>query len=440
MIKNRLHVLGRFDKVYRILVGLFMDISKTNDDRASNAHYSLSDSLKSCFAIFSMKCPSLFVFSKRIKQQSKNISKVYQFTKTPSDNGLRKILDRLNPDNLKQGFRLLFKHLKHLGILQAYRFWDKHYVVSIDGVQHYESKSIHCESCLSRQHQNGTTSYFHALLAAVIVKPGARQVFPLETELIVKQDGTLKNDCELNAFNRLIKNIETHYSKESIVFVMDALYACHPVISSLSHSNWQYVINVKEKGNTHLFKQLEDLKKNKKTNTSLCEDSLGKHEFVWVNDLGLNASHNDCKVNMLHYTFTSKKGEMKIFSWVSDIMLSSDNVMKVSQMGRSRWKIENETFNALKNQEYHFKHNYGHGKKHLCGVFATVMFLAFYVDQIQEYCCDYFNRLYGYTKTRAQIWSALRAIFKLVAVNSMQMVWEKMLEMYGLSLEGLDTS
>ena len=75
-----------------------------------------------------MKCPSLFVFSKRIKQQSKNISKVYQLTKTPSDNGLRKILDRLNPDNLKQGFRLLFKHLKHLGILQAYlKFYEAHY-------------------------------------------------------------------------------------------------------------------------------------------------------------------------------------------------------------------------------------------------------------------------------------------------------------------------
>ena len=33
--------------------------------------------------------------------------------------------------------------------------------------------------------------------------------------------------------------------------------------------------------------------------------------------------------------------------------------------GRSRWKIENETFNTLKNLGYHFEHNYGHGEDHL---------------------------------------------------------------------------
>ena len=31
--------------------------------------------------------------------------------------------------------------------------------------------------------------------------------------------------------------------------------------------------------------------------------------------------------------------------------------------GHVRWKIENETFNTLKNQGRHFEHNYGPGKK-----------------------------------------------------------------------------
>jgi hypothetical protein len=33
--------------------------------------------------------------------------------------------------------------------------------------------------------------------------------------------------------------------------------------------------------------------------------------------------------------------------------------------GRARWKIENETFNTLKNQGYNLGHNYGLGKKNL---------------------------------------------------------------------------
>ena len=31
--------------------------------------------------------------------------------------------------------------------------------------------------------------------------------------------------------------------------------------------------------------------------------------------------------------------------------------------GRSRWKIENESFNVLKNHGYELEHNFGHGQK-----------------------------------------------------------------------------
>jgi len=50
--------------------------------------------------------------------------------------------------------------------------------------------------------------------------------------------------------------------------------------------------------------------------------------------------------------------------------------------GRSRWKIENETFNTLKNLGYHFMHNFGHGKDYLSTMFAYLMLMAFYVDQL----------------------------------------------------------
>ncbi|MEZ4549426.1 MAG: hypothetical protein R2874_02835 [Desulfobacterales bacterium] len=44
--------------------------------------------------------------------------------------------------------------------------------------------------------------------------------------------------------------------------------------------------------------------------------------------------------------------------------------------GRARWKIENETFNTLKNQGYNFEHNYGLGVKNLSLIFAMLMMLA----------------------------------------------------------------
>ena len=82
----------------------------------------------------------------------------------------------------------------------------------------------------------------------------------------------------------------------------------------------------------------------------------------------------------------------KCFSWVTDLDLSDKNLDLYQRAGRSRWRVENETFNTLKNQGYDLEHNYGHGKENLSTVLALLMFLAFAVDQIQEACCGLFVR------------------------------------------------
>ena len=65
------------------------------------------------------------------------------------------------------------------------------------------------------------------------------------------------------------------------------------------------------------------------------------------------------RVNFLSYKQTNKKGKVITFTWITDIKLNKNNVFTVMKAGRSRWKIENETFNTLKNLAYHFEHNYG---------------------------------------------------------------------------------
>ena len=55
----------------------------------------------------------------------------------------------------------------------------------------------------------------------------------------------------------------------------------------------------------------------------------------------------------------------------------------IARATRSHWKIENETFNMLKNLGYKLEHNFGHGHQHL----ATVLLLVFLLDPLQELCC-----------------------------------------------------
>ena len=77
---------------------------------------------------------------------------------------------------------------------------------------------------------------------------------------------------------------------------------------------------------------------------------------------------------------------------MTDIPLDASTVEVVMRGGRARWKIENETFNTLKNQGYHFEHNFGHGRKQLCSVLTLLMMLAFLVDQVQALCDIFFQK------------------------------------------------
>ena len=87
--------------------------------------------------------------------------------------------------------------------------------------------------------------------------------------------------------------------------------------------------------------------------------------------------------------------------------------------GRARWKIENETFNTLKNQGYHLEHNYGHGEHNLSVVLALLMMRAFLVDQVQQACCPLFQAAWNKMKTKCHLWEQLRNAFHAFRFDSM---------------------
>ena len=87
---------------------------------------------------------------------------------------------------------------------------------------------------------------------------------------------------------------------------------------------------------------------------------------------------------MIFYLLTKfikepKNGKISTWSWITDITIEQGNLKLLMRGGRSRWKVENETFNTLKNQGYNFEHNYGHGNKYLSTILAMLMMLAFMI-------------------------------------------------------------
>jgi hypothetical protein len=153
------------------------------------------------------------------------------------------------------------------------------------------------------------------------------------------------------------------------------------------------------------------------------------HRFRCVNDVPLNASNVDVRVNFIEY-WEIGNGQTQHFSWVTDLRVSKRTVYRLMRGGRARWKIENETCNTLKNQGYNFEHNYGHGEQHLSVVFAMVMMLAFLVDQTQQLCCALFRAVWTKLGSKRLLWERMRALFDDYALQSMRQLFETLF--YGL--------
>ena len=116
-----------------------------------------------------------------------------------------------------------------------------------------------------------------------------------------------------------------------------------------------------------------------------------------------------------------QKAKVKVqhFSWITDLALHAETVWDIMRGGRARWKIENETFNTLKNQGYHLEHNYGHGEQNLSVVLALMMMLAFLVDQVQQLCCPLFQAAWSKMKTKCHLWEEIRHHFRTLLIDSM---------------------
>ncbi len=80
-----------------------------------------------------------------------------------------------------------------------------------------------------------------------------------------------------------------------------------------------------------------------------------EHVFRWSNGAPLNDAHADLEVNFLEYRERRPNGRRnRHFSWVADLRTDRWNAMDLMRAGRARWRIENETFNTLKNQGCEF--------------------------------------------------------------------------------------
>jgi hypothetical protein len=335
----------------------------------------------SAFSLFFMQSESFLSHRRRREHGhgTSNCHPLFGIKKIPTDNYIRLMLDPVSPEALQPCFDQVIEQLRERDGLKAFQRLGERTLVALDGTEYFCSQKLSCPQCLTRKRGNGKTESYHAMLAAMIVAPGHNMVLPLMPEFITPQDGAEKQDCERNAAKRRLSAHGKRVQHLHPVYLGDALFSCQPLAEAVLETGADFLFVVKKDGHKTLYEFIEGASLGQRT---VIERKPGKrsltYRYRWIEAVPLRDGEDALTVNWLRVTIADEKGKVTYDSaFVTSLPLTADNVVEVAACARDRWKIENESFNVLKNNGYNLAHNFGHGKKYLARTFAAMNLLAF---------------------------------------------------------------
>jgi hypothetical protein len=373
--------------------------------------------------------PSLLQFQQRMEDEAhlSNLKTLFHVESIPKDTQMGEVLDEVDPEEIMFLFDDFFRPLQRGKHLEQYQVLDGRYIVAIDGSQYFTSEKISCPGCLIKEGKKGKVRYSHQIVQAAIMNPGMRQVIPLPEE-VKNADGKEKQDCEINAGKRLLANIRKSHPKLPLIVVADSLYSKQPTIEAMTTLHMSYVLAAKPEDHKKLMEWVDEMRMLEEVKRLVVKEKGCTRIYEWIHDVPLNENKKTVMVNYVEY-WIEKDGEITYHnSWVTDLVVHEKNVKELVKIGRCRWKIENETFNTLKNQGYHIEHNYGHGQKHLSFNFFLLNLLAFFMHQIFELTYIVYQQLRKKFGSKRNLWDHLRAALYLIIFPDIDGYFERMLD------------
>src|SRR3984957_2211893 len=384
---------------------------------------SIHDALMSGFACMYFQDPSLLQFQERLKEakQRDNLKTMFDVDAIPKETQMREIIDDVSSDEFGEVFNDYYRRLQRGKHLESYQIIPGYYYFPMDGSQFFSSSEIHCEQCLIKEHRQGHRTYSHQVLQGGITHPDQSQVIPFMPEQICNSDGQDKQDCEMNAAKRYLKKIRAEHPQLGLVIGGDSLFSRQPLIGEILEKKWHFIFTAKPEDHKYMMEWLAGYKN---LHSKKLADLKGYiHHYEYMNDVPLNGRQDSIKINYFRYTMSvmNEEGIEKIVyksSWVTDLILSPENIKTLVRAGRCRWKSENEIFNVMKNHGYCMERNYGHGKKNLCFNFYLLTLLAFAYHQIFELTDAQYQACRKKFGSKKHFWETIRAYIKIIIFDT----------------------
>ena len=408
-----------------------------------NLKYSIGEISLSAFAIYYFQNPSWLDFTRKMNTKSgkNNAKSLFGIKNIPSDNHIRDTLDGIKTEKLQSTFDKIYKLLLKKDTLDKYTYFDNNtLLVLLDGTYYHSSSNIHCSHCQTRKKTDSkgveTTQYHHSAITPIIAKPKTNTVLPLLPEMISNEDGNDKQDCEINASKRWLDKSHLIAKKYKLVLLGDDLYAKSSLIIKAREKGHNYIFVCKELSHKKLYEVVHmvdklgnmdtkskiELNKQRKKNT---------YNYRYLNEVDLTGDANSIKVNWCSVEVKNEKGKIiHSNAFITDYIITDENIEEIVEAGRARWKIENENNNTLKTGGYNLEHNFGHGKNGLSELLFVFNILAFLTHTL---CLEYDNgykELYGLINKRKTFFNHINTFTTFFYISSWDTLYETMLKGY----------
>jgi hypothetical protein len=172
---------------------------------------------------------------------------------------------------------------------------------------------------------------------------------------------------------------------EHIDYLGDDLFACQPFRDAVLSSGADFLFTAKPESHKTLYDFMNGAARDELSVTRKEGGKKLNYRYRWFSGAPPRDGKPALDVNWIGVIISDTKGKATYDgAFVTSLEVSRENVVEIAACARARWKIENESFNILKNNGYHLEHNFGHGKRNLAMLFAAMNLLAFAMHTV----CD----------------------------------------------------
>ena len=275
----------------------------------------------------------------------KNLSKIcgQNLEEIPYWETIQDVFITINTNELRDIQKYIVKALIRSKMFDKYRF-NGSFQLLFDGTGLSSHNYNLNNNCLERKHKDGKISYYKYVLECKLVVGNI--VISLDSEFIENEKmltDKQKQDCETNAFKRMIKRIKKNYPKYKFIITGDGLYATTPIIKLCKKYKWNYIFNLKPDRLKEINETFED---------NINYQNETNHQNYY---LSTDIKYKGISLSAFKYIETKKK-KTTIFRYISDLEIKDSNIKEIVSMGRKRWKIENEGFYTQKHRTFNISH------------------------------------------------------------------------------------